>query len=129
MSLVSGLTDAMTRIATQFNLVRYRAPRVVSTTSSGTPTPNAGTTDVYILTAQAATAAFAAPTGSPSQGQTLIVRIKDDGTARTISWNAIYRAIGVTLPLTTVISKTLYVGFVYNITDTKWDALAVSQEA
>lgn len=104
-------------------------PRVTSTTSSATPTPNADTTDEYILTAQAATAAFAAPTGTPTQGQAMIIRIKDDGTARSITWNAIYRAIGVTLPTTTVISKTLYVGMIYNSTDTKWDVLSVMQEA
>jgi hypothetical protein len=103
-------------------------PRVASTTSSATPTPNADTTDMYILTAQAAAAAFAAPTGSPVQGQQLMIRIKDDGTARALTWNAIFRVIGVTLPATTVISKTLYIGAKYNSTDTKWDVLAVGQE-
>ena len=59
----------------------------------------------------------------------LIIWIKDNGTARALSWNAIYRAVGITLPTTTVISKTLYVGFIYNSTDTKWDAVATNQEA
>jgi hypothetical protein len=35
----------------------------------------------------------------------------------------------VTLPTTTVISKTLYLGMIYNSTDTKWDVVAVAQEA
>lgn len=104
-------------------------PRVSSTTSSATPTPNADTTDIYILTALATAPTFGAPTGSPSQGQKLIIRIKDNGTARALAWNAIYRAMGTALPTTTVLSKTLYLGFIYNSTDTKWDLVASAQEA
>lgn len=104
-------------------------PRVTSTTSSSTPTPNVANEDIYILTALAANATFGVPTGTPVQGTKLLVRIKDNGTSRTLAWNAIYRAIGVTLPTATTISKTLYVGFVYNSTDTRWDCIAVTQEA
>lgn len=132
MSLISEIQDLATRIATEINLMRRRAPKIVSTASSATPTPNADTTDVYILTAQAAAAAFANPTGSPSQGQSLIVRIKDNATARALTWSSSsggYRAVGATLPTTTVISKTLYVGFIYNSTDSKWDCIATAQEA
>lgn len=104
-------------------------PRFVSEASNATPTPNADTTDMYALTALAAGATFASPSGTPTSGQRMMIRIKDNGTARTLAWNAIYRAIGVTLPTTTVISKTMYVGIVYNGADTRWDVLAVGQEA
>lgn len=107
----------------------FVAPRVASTASDATPTPNADTTDVYILTALAAGATFGAPTGTPAQGQPLMIRIKDNGTARSLAYNAIFRAIGVSLPTTTVISKTLYIGAIYNSTDTKWDVVSVAQEA
>lgn len=103
--------------------------RVGTTASSATPTPNADTDDTYTVTALAAGATFGAPTGTPTNGQKLLIRIKDNATARTLAWNAIYRAIGITLPVTTVISKTLYVGFVYNSADSKWDGIAVAQEA
>lgn len=106
-----------------------RAKRVTSTASSATPTPNADTTDVYQVTALAEAATFGAPTGTPTAGQGLIIRIKDNGTARALSWNAIYRPVGVALPSTTVLSKTLYIGMIYNVTDTKWDVIAVAQEA
>jgi len=119
----------MVRPDSSIEPIASRAPRVVSLTSSGTPTPNADITDLYLVTALAATAAWGAPTGTIAQGQKLMLRIKDNGTARTMSWDGIYRAIGVTLPLTTVISKTLYIGMVYNFTDTKWDVLAVGQQA
>jgi len=103
--------------------------RVGTTASSATPTPDADANDMYTVTALAAGATFGAPTGTPTDGQKLMIRIKDNGTARTLAFNAIYRAIGVTLPTTTVISKTIYLGAVYNSADTKWDILAYSLEA
>lgn len=104
-------------------------PRVASSASSATPTPNADTTDQYNLTALAAAATFGAPTGTPVDGQNLVIRIKDNGTARTLAWNAAYRVIGTTLPTTTVVSKTVYVGCRYNSADSVWDILAVGQQA
>lgn len=106
-----------------------KTPRIGTVASSATPAPNADTDDVFTVTALAANATFAAPSGTPADGQPLLIRIKDNGTARTLAWNAIYRAVGVTLPTTTVISKVLYVGCVYNSAATKWDVLGVSQEA
>jgi hypothetical protein len=103
--------------------------RTQTVASSATPTPDLKIADNFTVTALAANAVVAAPLGTPYNGQRLLIRVKDNGTARTLGWNAIYRAIGVTLPTTTVISKTLYVLAVYNSADTKWDVLAVGQEA
>ena len=106
-------------------------PRVGTTTSSATPAINTDTTDQYTITAQAAdiTSMSSSLTGTPTDGQKLIIRIKDNGTARAITWGTSWRAIGVTLPTTTTVSKTMYVGAVYNSADSKWDVLAVGQEA
>jgi len=98
--------------------------RETTITSSATPTPNSDTTDIYTITALAENATFGAPSGTPTQGQSLIIRIKDNGTARTLAWNAIYRAGDISLPTTTIISKTMYLGFIYNSTDSKWDFVA-----
>lgn len=103
--------------------------RVQSVTSSATVTPNADTDDLVKITAQAVGLTLANPSGTPTEGQGMVIRIKDNGTARAISYGNQYRAVGVTLPTTTVISKTLYLGMVYNLTDTKWDVVAVIQEA
>ena len=103
--------------------------RIGSSVSAATHTINSDSYDEYIVTAQGEAVEFVAPTGTPTQGQTLVIRIKDDGTGRAITWNAIFRAIGVTLPTTTVASKTHYVGCIYNSTNTKWDAIAVVAEA
>lgn len=126
---VDNTSDSTKNSATATLTNKRVNPRVSATTSSSTPTPDADTDDEYNVTALAATATFGAPTGTPVNGQPLIIRIKDNGTARGLSFNSIYRAIGVTLPTTTVISKTMYLGMIYNSADTKWDVLAVNQEA
>lgn len=104
-------------------------PRETTITSSSTPTPDSDATDIFTVTALAAAPTFAAPTGTPVQGQRLLIRIKDNATARVLTWNAIYRAMGTALPGTTVISKTMYLGFIYNFTDTKWDLVSLALEA
>ena len=104
-------------------------PSVNEAASSATFTINADQQSDGVLTAMAAATTIAAPTGTPVQSQSLVFRFKDDGTARGITWNAIFRAIGVTLPTTTTASKLLYVGCKYNSTDTKWDVVSVQEEA
>jgi hypothetical protein len=104
------------------------AQKLATVASSATPTPNADTTDFYTVTALAEAATFGAPTGTPVQGQRLTIRIKDDGTARALGWNAIFVPVGVVKPSTTVISKLLYVFCIYNATSSQWDMLGVSQE-
>lgn len=103
--------------------------RVDSTASTATYTFNADNFDTAKITAQAAGLTIANPTGTPTAMQSLIIRVKDNGTARAITFGSQFRGIGVTLPTTTVISKTLYIGAVWNAEDTKWDVLAVSAEA
>ena len=105
-----------------------RSPAIQAVTSSATVTPTFDD-DMVKVTAQAAALALANPTGTPIQGLGVVIRIKDNGTARAISYGTQYRAIGVTLPTTTVISKTLYLAMIYNSDDTKWDVVAVGQEA
>ena len=87
------------------------------------------TNDLVKITAQAAALTLANPTGTFTEGQALLFRIKDNGTARAITYGAKFRALGVTLPTTTTISKTTYLGVIYNATDDKFDVLGVNTEA
>jgi hypothetical protein len=103
-------------------------PSIQSVTSSATVTPTFSDDQVNI-TAQAAGLSLANPTGTAVDGWAISIRIKDNGTARSISFGTQYRSIGVTLPTTTVVSKTLYLGMIFNNADTKWDVVAVAQEA
>jgi hypothetical protein len=65
-------------------------------------------------------------TGTPTDGQKLLVRIKDNGTARAITWGSSFVSSGVaTLLPTTVISKTHVVGFVYDSAAALWVCVAV----
>jgi hypothetical protein len=99
--------------------------RIGTTASSAAPAPSADDHDIYTVTALAEAATFSAPSGTPVNGQRIIIRIKDNGTARSLSWNAIYRASSdLALPSTTVLGKTLYLGFIYNSADSKWDLIA-----
>lgn len=101
--------------------------RTVSISSNATITPTLDSSDVYEVSALATNATIAAPSGTLTNNRKLLIKIKDNGTARTLNWNAIYRAISVTLPTTTVINKTVYVGCIYNFADSTWDVLAVAQ--
>lgn len=98
--------------------------RVTSITSSSTPTPNADTDDEFIITALAAAPTFGIPSGIPTQGQVIIIRIKDNGTARALLFNSIYRFSGdQPAPTTTILSKTMYIMCIFNFEDTKWDSM------
>jgi hypothetical protein len=104
------------------------APVIDTVTSAATITPTGSSTQ-YNVTALAVSANFAAPSGSPVDGQKLTIRILDNGTPQTLSWNAIYQTIGTTLPTTTVANKYTYVGVIYNAQDTTWDVVSVAQQA
>jgi hypothetical protein len=107
-------------------------PRVVSAASASSLTPSIATADIYAYTALAANLTINAPTGTPVDGNKLIFRILDNGTARALDLTA-YTAVGVTLPTTTVANKTTYVGVVYNAYGAsgtgRWDAIAVTTQA
>jgi hypothetical protein len=105
-----------------------RSPSIQSVTSASTVTPTFADDQVNI-TAQAAALTLANPTGTAVDGWGIVIRIKDNGTARAIAYGGQYRALGVTLPTTTVISKMLYLGMIFNNADTKWDVVSVAQEA
>jgi hypothetical protein len=104
-------------------------PRVTSATSASSLTPSVATADIYAYTALAAGLTINVPTGTPLDGNKLIFRLLDNGSAQTLTWNATYTAIGVTLPTTTTASKTSYIGCVYNANNTRWDVIAVATQA
>jgi hypothetical protein len=105
-----------------------KIPVVQSVVSAATVTPVA-TNDIVVITAQAAGLTLANPTGIWPQGKDLMIRIKDNGTAQTIAYQSKYRAIGVTLPTTTVAGKTTYLGCIYNSNDDTFDVIGVTTQA
>lgn len=129
--------DASTTIvgtdATQTLSNKRIDPRAVAASgTTGTLTPNGDTTDVYLALGLTGPVTFAAPSGTPVNGQKLIIRVKDDGTARALTWtttSGAFRALGITLPTTTAAGKTTYVGCIYNTADSFWDAVATVTQA
>lgn len=103
-------------------------PRVFSSSAPTSWTPNIALYDIYAATALSAGLTINAPIGTPVDGNKLTFRILDDGTSRTLSWNAIYTAIGTTLPLSTLAGKITYVGCIYNAANVSWDVIAVSTQ-
>jgi hypothetical protein len=104
------------------------APSVGTVISGATITPTGSSTQ-YNITALAESAVIAEPSGTPTDGQKLTLRIIDDGTPQTLSWDPIYVVIGTTLPTTTVASKFVYVGCIYNAQSSTWDVVSVAQQA
>ncbi len=104
-------------------------PRVNTVADGSTITPTADDSDMYTVTALGQGATIAAPSGTPVNGQKLILRILDNGIGRALTWNSIYNPIGVALPSTTVASKYIYVGCIYNTANTKWDVVAVQSQS
>jgi hypothetical protein len=105
--------------------------RVKSVADAATITPNADDDDVVDITAIAQAFTIANPSGTPTNFQDLRIRIKDNGTARAITWGSDYVAGGSALPSTTVLSKILTLGFTYNTANSlnKWQCVASAQEA
>jgi hypothetical protein len=102
-------------------------PRIVTTTDDATAVIDCNITDQYQLTAVANATEFTV-TGTPTAGQKLIIRVKDAGVAKALTFTG-FTAIGCTIPTTTVQSKTTYVGCIYNATTPTWDVVAVVTEA
>lgn len=96
--------------------------------SDTTPDPSFDTEDVYEITALAGNAVFPAIVGTPTNRQSMLIIIKDNGSARTLTWHSSYRAVGTYLPTTTVAGKVVYVGGVWNAAASKFDVLATAQE-
>jgi hypothetical protein len=109
---------------------KRNTPRITTITSSATPTINTDNCDAVTITALAAaiTSMTTNLSGTPNNFDKLIIRIKDDGTARAITWGTSFEAKGVALPTTTVISKVLTVGFIYDTVTSKWGCVASVQE-
>jgi|SRR5215831_10718532 len=112
-------------------------PRVWNGPAAGAYTPNVDTTDVHCI--NAANQDFwmypplAPNTGVYPEGRVLIIRIRDNGAARTIYWQGGAGGYGsqnsaIALPTTTVPYRTLHLAFRYNALYGWWALLALTQE-
>lgn len=118
LALKANLTGPQTVANTRIN------PRVVVVADATTHTINLDTTDQYVITAQS-TAFTLTTTGTPVDGQVLKVRMKDNGTARVPTYNAIFISSGVaSLIPTTIATKTHLMLFVYDTAAARFACMA-----
>lgn len=90
------------------------APQIGTIASSATPSINCDVVEQYNITALAAAITGVTVTGTPTDGQQLDIRIKDNGTLRAIAFGSAF--VGILLT-TTATSKT-------HLQRCKWDAAA-----
>ena len=100
---------------------------VTTVTDATSITPDISTTDIVnqLNTQTAGTLTINAPTGTPVDGEKLILRIKSTN-VQTFAWNAVYvGSSDFAIPTATSGSAlTDYMGFMYNTNSTKWHLLA-----
>lgn len=127
---INHQTNDISGVGGNVKINGYAISGIASVDSSATITPDI-TVAQYNVTALAVAATFAAPAAG-TNGQKLTLRIKDNGTARALTWTTTsggYRAVGTALPTTTTVNKVTYIGLIYNSQDTFWDVVAVATQA
>lgn len=128
LSNVDNTSDAIKNSATATLANKRITTRVGAVASAPTPAINTDNYDQFNLTglAVAITSMTAGLSGTPTDGQKLMIRIKDNGTARTIVWGASFIPSGSTTLLTaTVAGKTHLNSYVYDAAAGKWVCMAV----
>ena len=109
-------------------------PRVSSTTTTTSPFSwNSDNFEQYAFTALANALTINADSGTATDGRKIIFRFLDNGTGQALTWTTgsagAFRAVGVSLPTTTVANKVMYVGCIYNSNASRWDVISLSVEA
>ncbi len=102
--------------------------RIVSSSYEATATIACDSTDIYELTAMSGNSTFSV-TGTPLNGQTLMIRLKDNGSSRTLTWGSEFASKGATLPTATTAGKKHHVGLMYDNTSSKWECILATVEA
>jgi hypothetical protein len=120
---VNGV-DAITTTGTQTLSNKRITSRIGTVASTATPSIDINSFDQYNITALALAITSVTVTGTPTDGQRLMVRIKGDATPRAIAWGASFLASGVApLLATTVANRTHLCSFLYDSAAAKWVAV------
>lgn len=129
--LVNGNATIQGDTTFEGNVVVQGTSNVLATTTASGDGDNKilAASQAHSVTALAAASQIGLPTYSPTDRMSGSIRIKDNGTARALTWSADWVAIGVTLPTTTVINKYLYISYEYCLADSKFHVLGIARQA
>ena len=131
---IVGTTD------TQTLTNKFITPRVNAQTTTASPWAwNSDSYDQQSFSALANALTINADAGTPVDGEKQILRFKDNGTPRVLTFTGgaskAFRDMtgqltvsGSNFTYTTVASKTVYFGCVYNTADSRWDIIAVTAQ-
>ena len=108
-------------------------PNVYNAGNVSTASIDVNVTDQYNITISAPTTFVTTSSiGVPNDGQRLMIRLRGDSVARSLTWtqNATgqFRIIGIAPPTVTSINKLAYVACVYNAPDGYWDIVSYLQQ-
>jgi hypothetical protein len=105
-------------------------PRVYSAATAPAAALNTDAYDMMTFYSLAQPLNFANTLGTPHEGQSMYIRLADNGVAgQPLTWSGQYGSAinGVALPSSTTIFRTLQMAFRYNVAHAKWEMVAVVQ--
>jgi len=115
---VVGDTDAQTLTNKRIN------PRVYSTATTATLSPNVDNYDIFEITALAGNLTINDFSGTPTNGQRVMIRIRDNGTSRTITWLTNMFVARATIPSNVTRPNTWsYFVFQYHSDTSNWEVI------
>lgn len=122
--------EDLNQIAEAINTLEVSSEGIVQNlTNVATATP-IGISDEHInISALAQNLTIANPSGTLAEGQMLTIRIKPDGTPRTLTFGSKYLGFGATIPTTTVANKKMLLGCIYNAGLDKVELVSVVNES
>lgn len=105
-----------------------RAPKVITTVTSNVITP-AADTDLLKATGLSAGLTIANYSAAPADGWPIVVMLKDNGTARSLTWSSKWASMLATLPTTTTIGKWVVVTAIYDSASDTYMCMSVQVQA
>lgn len=128
-TIANSATDYPSSAAVFLALADNLKPRVSASATATTLTINADSFDCISVTALAS-ALTLTWSGTPVDFQGMIIRLKDNGTARALTFTGSkFEAKGTDLPTTTVAGKVLTVAFLYDSVTGKFGCVGAQKEA
>ncbi len=106
-------------------------PRIITISSSATPSINTDNADCVTITGQTVniTSMTSGLSGTPGNFDKLIIRIVNaDASPHSVTWGTSFASSQATLPTTIVSGKGTTVGLIWDSVKAKWICLAVDQE-